>query len=390
MAGERVFLDHASGGLLLPAARTAMESALSGHGAAPGGGHREARESREILEAARKQAADFLGTQDPERILFTSGGTEAVQSAIRGWGEAAGQGTIYVSEMEHPAVESAVRRLDRAGFSVVRIPVDGEGRLQWRKVKPAGSGLVCVHLAHHDLGTVQNLKQAAVFAKEAEAGLFVDATFGSGWVALPKGLEGVDLLAVSGHRLGGPKGSGLLWIRSGFPWKAQSEGGRQENDQRAGTENLPAIAGLGAALEEWKKNAEKFRRNAKETQQALLDGIRKKISVAKLHGPEPGAERSPAHLGISFAGLEAESLALVLDRVGVAVRGGSGCVTREMKIPPALQAIGAKPEEARALILFTLGVETKASEMEMAAERVGQAVQRLEEAMPRQVKGFAV
>ena len=101
-------------------------------------------------------------------------------------------------------------------------------------------------------------------------------------------------------------------------------------------------------------------------------------------------ERSPAHLGISFAGLEAESLALVLDRLGVAVRGGSGCVTREMKIPPALQAIGAKPEEARALILFSLGVETKASEMEMAAERVGQAVQRLGEAMPRQVKGFAV
>jgi len=383
MAGERIFLDHASGGPLWPAVRAAMEKVWSGHGAAPGGGHREARESREILEAARKQAADFLGTNDPERVMFTSGGTEAVPSAIRGWGEAAGKGTIYVSEMEHPAVESAVRRLEKAGFSVVRIPVDGEGRLQWKKLKPTGPGLVCVHLAHHDLGTVQDLKQAAAFAKWAKAGLFVDATFGAGWVELPKGLEGVDLLAVSGHRLGGSKGSGFLWVRSGLPWKAQVEGGRQENDQRAGTENLPAITGLGAALTEWKKNADKFRKGAREAQQALLDGIRKKVLTAKLQGPEPGPERSPAHLGISFAGLEAESLALVLDRVGLAVRGGSGCVTREMKIPPAMKAIGAKPEEARALILFTLGVGTKASEMAAAAERVAEAVKKLQEAMPR-------
>jgi len=382
MAGERIFLDHASGGPLLAAARAAMEKVLSGHGAAPGGGHREARESREILEASRKQAADFLGTDDSERVVFTSGGTEAVESAIRGWGEAAGKGTIYVSEMEHPAVESAVRRLEKSGFSVVRIPVDGEGRLHWKKVKPAGPGLVCVHLAHHDLGTVQDLKQAATFAKEAKAGLFVDATFGAGWVELPKGLEGVDLLAVSGHRLGGPKGSGFLWIRSGYPWKAQVEGGRQENDQRAGTENLPAIAGLGAALEEWKNSVGKFRENAREAQQALWDEIRKKVSTAKLQGPELGLERSPAHLGVSFAGLEAESLALVLDRVGVAARGGSGCVTREMKIPPAMKVIGAKPEEARALILFTLGVMTKASEMATAAERVEQAVQKLQAAMP--------
>ena len=152
MAGERIFLDHASGGLLLPAARTAMESVLSGHGAAPGGGHREARESREILETARKQAADFLGTEDPERIVFTSGGTEAVQSAILGWGEAAAKRTLYLSSMEHPAAESAAQKLEKRGFVVVRIPVDREGRLQWKKIKAAGSGLVCVPLAHHDLG----------------------------------------------------------------------------------------------------------------------------------------------------------------------------------------------------------------------------------------------
>lgn len=382
MAVERIFLDHGSGGRLFPGARAAMEKFLAGHGAAPGGGHREARESREILETARKQAAEFLGIEDPERIVFTSGGTEAVQSAILGWGEAAGKGTLYLSSMEHPAVESAVRKLGKKGFSVVRIPVDGEGRLQWKKIKSAGPGLVCVHLAHHDLGTVQDLKAAAGFAKEAKAGLFVDAAFGAGWVELPKGLGGLDLLAVSGHRLGGPKGSGFLWARSGFPWKAQLEGGRQESDQRAGTENLPAIAGLGAALQEWSKDGGKFRKSAAEAQKILWDAVKKKISMAKLHGPEPGRERSPAHLGISFAGLEGESLALVLDRVGVAARGGSGCVTREMKIPPAMKAIGATPEEARALILLTLGLGTKVSEMAAAAERVDQAIQKLKAAMP--------
>jgi len=383
MAGERIFLDHASGGPLLPAAKAAMEKVLAGHGAAPGGGHREARESREVLEHARKQAAEFLGVEDPERIVFTSGGTESVQSAIRGWGAGAGKGTLYVSEMEHPVVEAAVRWLEKGGFKVVRIPVDGEGRLQWKKVKPGeGPGLVCIHLAHHDLGTVQDLKQAAVFAKPVKAQLFVDASFGAGWVSLPEGLEGIDLLAMSGHRLGAPKGSGLIFIRSGFPWRGQVEGGRQENDQRAGTENLPSIAGLGASLAEWGRSGEQFRKIAREAQQELLEGIRKKVSKAKLHGPEPGPERNPAHLGMSFAGLEAEALALVLDRVGVAARGGSGCVTREMKIPPAMKAVSAKPEEARSLILFTLGVAAHTPEISAAANLVADAVKRLSSALP--------
>ncbi|MFZ9875054.1 MAG: aminotransferase class V-fold PLP-dependent enzyme, partial [Candidatus Methylacidiphilales bacterium] len=180
MAGQRIFLDHASGGALLPSAKAAMEQVLAVHGAAPGGGHREARESREILQHARKQAAEFLGVEDPEKIVFTSGGTESVQSAIRGWGEGAGKGTLYVSEMEHPAVEAAVRRLEKGGFKVVRIPVDEEGRLKWKKVVPGeGPGLVCIHLAHHDLGIVPDLKQASVFAKSNRAQLFVDATFGA-------------------------------------------------------------------------------------------------------------------------------------------------------------------------------------------------------------------
>ena len=383
MAGERIFLDHASGGPLLPAARAAMEEVLAGHGAAPGGGHREARESREVLEHARKQVAEFLGLNDPERIVFTSGGTEAVQSAIRGWGEGAGKGTLYVSEMEHPAVEAAVRRLERGGFKLERIPVDAVGRLQWKNVKPReGPGLVCVHLAHHDLGILQDLKQAAVFAKSARAQLFVDATFGGGWVSLPAGLYGVDLVAISGHRLGAPKGSGPLFIRSGFPWRGQVEGGRQENDQRAGTENLPAIAGLGAALAKWRKSGEKFRKTAGEDQRILLERIRKTVSNAKLHGPEPGPERSPSHLAMSFAGLEAEALALVLDRVGVAARGGSGCVTRDMKIPPAMKAVGAKPEEARSLILFTLGVTAPISDLSVAADLISEAVKRLASSLP--------
>ena len=375
---------RASGGRRLAAAKAAIEKVLAGHGAAPGGGHREARESREVFEHARKQAADSLGFEDPERIVFTSGGTESVQSAIRGWGEGAGKGTLYVSEMEHPAVEAAVRRLEKGGFNLVRIPVDEEGRLQWKKVNPGqGPGLVCIHLAHHDFGTVQDLKEAAVFAKSVKAQLFVDASFGAGWVPLPKGLDGVDLLAISGHRLGAPKGSGLIFIRSGFPWRGQVEGGRQENDQRAGTENLPSIAGLGAALAEWVRSGEKFRTIAREAQRELLEGIRKRVSKAKLHGPEPGPERNPSHLGLSFLGLEAEALALVLDRVGVSARGGSGCVTREMKIPPAMKAIGAKPEEARSLILFTLGCGATASEMTVAAERVEQAVGKLKSSLPK-------
>lgn len=349
--------------------------------AAPGGGHREAREARDELEHARGRVAKFLGAQEAEGVVFTSGGTEAVQSAVRGWGESVGKGTLYLSEMEHPAVERAVGRLEKIGFGVVRVPVDGEGRFKWDRVKAgSGAGLVCVHLAHHDLGTVQSISEARKFAEKAGAKLFVDATHGAGWV--PFGVEeGADGVALSGHRLGGPKGSGALWIRSGFPWKAQLEGGRQEGDRRAGTENLPAIVGLGVAAEEWSHRGEKFRKDLRKAQKALADGIVKKIPTAKLHGPGVGDDRSPALLAFSFAGLEAESLALVLDRVGLAVRGGSGCVTREMKIPPAMKLIGAKPEEARALILLTLGLSSSMDKMADAADRMAEGVKRLQVAL---------
>ena len=383
MSDERIYLDHASGGLLLPAAKAAMETILAGHGAAPGGGHREARESRDELEKARQRVAHFLGTKEPEGVVFTSGGTEGLQSGIHGWGESVGKGTLYLSEMEHPAVESAVRRLGSGSFKGVRVPVDGEGRLKWDGVKAGfGAGLVCIHLAHHDLGTVQSISNARKFAEKVGAKLFVDATHGAGWV--PMDVEaGADLVALSGHRLGAPKGSGALWIRSGFPWKAQIVGGKQEGDRRAGTENLPAIVGFGAALAEWEKSGQSFRGNAQKAQKILAEEILQKISCAKLHGPKVGTGRNPSHLSFSFAGLEAESLALVLDRLGLAVRGGSGCVTREMKIPPAMKAITAKPEEARALILFTLGITPPMERIREVADRVADGVKRLTAALPR-------
>ena len=382
MSSERIYLDHAAGGVLFPSVQKEMLRYLVGVHASPGGGHREGREAREELERARERVASFLGAKDTEGLVFMSGGTEAIQSAIRGWGEAVQNGTIYLSEIEHPAVESAVRALGKKGFTLVRVPVDGEGRLQWAKLRiEKEKGLVCVHLAHHDLGTVQNIAEARKFAEKAGAKLFVDATHGAGWVSFEVEKSGADLLALSGHRLGGPKGSGALWIRSGTPWAPLLEGGRQEMDRRAGTENLPAIVGFGVAAEEWKKRGDDFRKDAARSQKELAEGILKKVPSAKLHGPKLGSERSPNHLAFSFAGLEAESLALVLDRVGLAVRGGSGCVTREMKIPPAMRAIGAKPEEARALILFTIGIGTESKLMADAADRVVEGVKRLQQAL---------
>ena len=134
MSAERIYLDHAAGGALLPAVQKEMLRYLVGNQASPGGGHREGREAREELEKARQRVATFLGAKNVEGVIFTSGGTEAVQSAIRGWGEAVQNGTIYVSEMEHPAVERAVRTLGKRGFTLVRVPVDVEGRLKWGEV----------------------------------------------------------------------------------------------------------------------------------------------------------------------------------------------------------------------------------------------------------------
>jgi len=383
MSQERIYLDHASGGWLLPKVQKELLRFLVEIQASPTGGHREGREAREQLEIARKRVADFIGAKSFEDVIFTSGGTEAVQSAIRGWGASVRQGTIYVSEIEHPAMESAVRRLEESGFQVRRVKVDSKGRLKWDGVKvESGTALVCVHLAHHDLGNIQNLCEAKQFSDRVGAKLFVDGTHGAGWVSLDVERVGADMVALSGHRLGGPKGTGALWVRNGTPWAPWMEGGRQEGDRRAGTENLPAIVGFGVAAEEWVKSGEKFRNSTRKAQKALAHGIEKNISVARLHGPEVGDSRSPAHLAFSFAGLEAESLALVLDRVGLAVRGGSGCVTREMRIPPGMKGIGASPEESRALILFTLGPEIDLGKISKAVDLVKEAVQRLTSILP--------
>jgi len=383
MSQERIYLDHAAGGWLFPKVQKELLRFLVLIQASPTGGHREGREAREQLEIARKRVADFIGAKNFEDVIFTSGGTEAVQSAILGWGTSVREGTIYVSEIEHPAVESAVKRLGAIGFQVRRLQVDPKGRLKWDGVKAeSGAALVCVHLANHDLGSLQNLGEAKQFADRVGAKLFVDGTHGAGWVSLDVDKVGADLVALSGHRLGGPKGTGALWIRTGTPWVPSIEGGRQEGDRRGGTENLPAIVGFGVAAEEWIKSGERFRDSTRMAQKALADGIGKKISIARLHGPEVGDFRSPAHLAFSFAGLEAESLALVMDRVGLAVRGGSGCVTREMRIPPAMKAIGASHEEARSLILFTLGPETGLGKISTAVDLVKEAVQRLTSALP--------
>jgi len=239
MSQERIYLDHAAGGWLLPKVQKELLSFLVEIQASPTGGHREGREARERLEIARKRVADFIGARTFEDVIFTSGGTESVQSAIRGWGASVRQGTIYVSEIEHPAVESAVRRLGESGFQVRRLKVDSKGRLKWDEVKvELGAALVCVHLAHHDLGTLQNLGEAKQFSDRVGAKLFVDGTHGAGWVSLDVEKVGADLVALSGHRIGGPKGTGVLWVRNGTPWAPWIEGGRQEGDRRAGTENL--------------------------------------------------------------------------------------------------------------------------------------------------------
>ena len=298
MSAERIYLDHAAGGVLFPSVQKEMLRYLVGIQASPGGGHREGREARDELEKARQRVATFLGARDGGGSDFYFGGNGG-EGAIgdSGLGEAVQNGTIYVSEMEHPAVESAVRTLGKRGFTLVRVPVDAEGRLKWGEVKvEKDKGLVCLHLAHHDLGTVQKIAEARKFADRVGAKLFVDATHGAGWVSFSVEESGADLVALSGHRLGGPKGSGALWIRSGTAWAAWLEGGRQEGDRRAGTENLPAIVGLGVAVEEWGKKGEAFREEAGGAQKLFWHGVQKKVGIAKLHGAPLGAERNPAHL----------------------------------------------------------------------------------------------
>ena len=384
---SRIFLDHQSATPLLPEAQEAMAPYLREHFGSASSLHQEGFQAREALKKAREQFAAFFNAESPESILFTSNGTEAINLAIKGTAMAnqrRGRHIIY-SAAEQPAVINSIEWLQSIGFTATRIPVTSDGWIDPASLQVALRNetiLVCTHYSNLDIGTIQPLAALSSITTERGIPLFVDAISAAGWLPIDVQKIGIDLLACSPNRFYGPKGVGVLYRHRRARLQPLIHGGDQEQNYRAGTENIPAIVGAGVAAESAARDLPARAEHVARLQKAAWFGLHARAPFTKLNGPDLGEHRHPANLNISIEFVEGEGLALMLDAKGIAVAAGAACVTKAMRIPPILAAIGLPETLAKGNILLTFGKDNHEGELDYLIETFAKAVSTLREMSP--------
>jgi cysteine desulfurase len=366
-----VYLDHAATTPLAPEARQAMEPYLSerfGNASEP---HAYGRQARAALESARATLAELLEAE-PGQVVLTSGGSEADNQAV--FGLAGGEpGRIVVSAIEHPAVREPARELVRRGFEVAWAPVDGHGVIDAdafeRLVRP-GDRLAAAMWANNVTGAVQPVERLAAVAAERGVPFHCDAVQAA--ASFPVGLRssGAESLALSAHKLGGPKGVGCLVARQPGRIPPLVWGGGQEHGLRSGTENVPGAVGFAAALA--------ATRAARDRRAALRDRLEGALA-GEIAVVSSGAERLPGHLLVLVPGIRAELLVLALDREGYAVAAGSACAAGDAEPSHVLVAQGMSARDARSVVRISLGAGTTEAEVDGFAAAFTGCLGRLRE-----------
>ena len=382
-----IYLDHLTTTPPLPEVFDAMQPWLREGFGTPTSLHKLSLETRDAIDEARQRLAKLLNAAEPEEIIFTSSGTEAINHAVKGAALANRRfGThIVTTGIEHPAVLGSIAWLERQGFSSTQVGVDDQGRVDSGALAQAMTDetiLVCLHHANHDLGTVQSITDVAELTGARSIPLFVDATASGGWLPIDVQQLGVDLMALAPHRFYGPKGVGVLYKNRRARVEKLLHGGMQENEFRAGTENVAAIAGSGVAAEHAKAALAQGAAHAAKLQVRLLKGIRQAVEGVHLNGPEPDDGRLPHQLNLSTEGVEGEGQALMLDMRDVAIAAGAACTTRSMRLPPALLAIGRDADLAKGTTLWGIGRDTTEAEIDLAVESFAVVTARLRSMTP--------
>jgi cysteine desulfurase len=364
-----VYLDHAATTPLSEAARAAMEPFLAerfGNASEP---HRFGLAARRGLEEARAAVAGLLDAE-PRQVVFTSGGSEADNQGVFGLAGAE-PGRLVVSAIEHPAVREPARELERRGFEVAWAPVDGDGVVDadaFAELVQPGDRLAAVMWANNVTGAVQPVARLAAVAAERGVRFHCDAVQAAASFAVGLGVEGIETLALSAHKLGGPKGVGCLVARHPGRVAPLVFGGGQEGGLRSGTENVAGIAGFAAALAATRAAADRRAALRARLEAALPDGA----SVVSA-----GAERLPGHALVLVSGVRAELLVLALDRAGYAVAAGSACAAGDAEPSHVLVAQGLSAEDARSVVRVSLGLETTAAEVDGFGAAFAAAVAQL-------------
>jgi cysteine desulfurase len=354
----RIYLDHNA---TTPPSQTVVErmtATLREEFGNPSSVHHFGQRAKAVIDEARSEVASLIGA-DPGDVVFTGGGTEGDNLAVRGVAEAleaTGRKHLIASAIEHEAVLNTLKALARRGWTTTLLPVDESGIVNPEALRSAMTdvtALVSVMHANNEIGTVQPIAELAAIARERRALFHTDAVQTAGKIPIDVKALGVDLLTMSAHKFYGPKGVGALWIRRGVRLQTPLTGGKQERSRRAGTENVAGIAGMGVAAREARaKMADEAARLA-PLRDRLEDGILRNVSGTALNGMR--SPRVPNTTNISFDRTEAESLLIALDLEGIAVSTGSACSSGTLEPSHVLKAMGFPPHRTQNSIRFSLG-----------------------------------
>ncbi|MCF7793697.1 MAG: cysteine desulfurase [Candidatus Cloacimonetes bacterium] len=360
---DPIYLDYNATTPIDPQVADAMEPFLRQKFGNPSSGHVYGVKTKIAVNKARKQLAELINCE-PENLIFTSGGTESNNYAIRGFAFAnrARGNHIITSVVEHPAVINVCKYLEVHGFQVTYLPVDRFGTVDTDHVLEAVKEetiLISIMHANNEVGTIQRIKQIAETAHKNEIILHCDAAQSLGKIAVDINELGVDLLSIAGHKLYAPKGVGALYVKPGIELEKFMIGGNQENDKRAGTENVLEIVGLGKAAEIAKENLQQEMKKNTELRDLLQAELQKAFPDAKLNGHP--TQRLPNTLNISFKDVDEFAILEIFSEV--AASAGAACHSDTVSISPVLEAMQVSLEYARGTIRFSVGRFTKKSDI---------------------------
>ena len=382
--GKLIYLDNAATTKTSPTVVEAMLPYFTEYYGNASSIYSIGTKSKEAINKSRETIAATLGAK-PEEIYFTAGGSESDNWALKATAEAyASKGKhIITTKIEHHAILHTCEYLEKRGFEITYLNVDRDGQISLDELKAAirpDTILISVMFANNEIGTIEPIAEIGEIAKEHGVLFHTDAVQAYAQVPINVDEMHIDMLSASGHKLNGPKGIGFLYIRKGVKIRSFVHGGAQERSRRAGTENIPGIVGLGAAVERAMRIMDSKTRKEIELRDYLIGRLENEIPHCWLNGHR--TKRLPNNINFSFLFIEGESMLIMLDMKGICASSGSACTSGSLDPSHVLLAIGLKHEEAHGSLRLTLSEDSTKEEMDIVAEEVKKIVQRLRDMSP--------
>ena len=384
MTMDRIYLDNAATTAVSPEVLEAMLPYFTQCFGNPSSIHSTGRDARRVVDAARRKVAAAIGAQ-PQEIYFTAGGSESDNWAIKGtaFAKRSKGNHIITSAIEHHAVLHTCAWLEKQGFEVTYLPVDEFGRVRVEDVEKAITDktiLITIMAANNEIGTIQPIAEIGKLAHDKGILFHTDAVQAIGAMPIDVNAMHIDMLSMSGHKFHGPKGIGALYIRKGVKIDQYLHGGAQERGQRAGTENLAGIVGMGKAIEIATQHLEENAARLTVLRDKLIDGILAEIPDVRLNGHR--TQRLPNNVNVSVRYVEGEALLLRLDLAGIAGSSGSACTSGSLDPSHVLLAIGLPHEIAHGSLRLSLGTDTTEAEIDEVLDKLPGIVKNLRDMSP--------